>query len=290
MAGLTKPRWRPAYWSARAIIPAHSGALALVPPLLRIVDLAAALADDQRHAGVASGVGGHVRYAPGGADAGHAVLVAGPREHAAESAARGLEGRSRVSEREAPRGLADIGARLVAGGQGRAAGGEHERVGGGQVGLLDRGNVPPVKALINGTARPPRRCRRRRRPRSRDGWRPPAAPRAAGPPAARVSQCSPPVWPAALIEMTPPWVRPSRSAATAAVTALAVLFRAVVLTRTTAMAASGRDHVHHLDVEYLLAVGQPGRRPRRPVWSRPAAARRAGRTACRTAPGPGGCR
>src|SRR5260370_37176046 len=37
MAGLTKPRWRPAYWSARAITPAQVGALALLPPLLRIV-------------------------------------------------------------------------------------------------------------------------------------------------------------------------------------------------------------------------------------------------------------
>src|SRR5258707_388685 len=32
MAGLTRPRRRPAYWSARAISAAQLGALALVPP------------------------------------------------------------------------------------------------------------------------------------------------------------------------------------------------------------------------------------------------------------------
>src|SRR5712691_6831242 len=39
MAGLTRPRGRPAYWSASAISAAQIGALALVPPLLRIVVL-----------------------------------------------------------------------------------------------------------------------------------------------------------------------------------------------------------------------------------------------------------
>jgi hypothetical protein len=34
MAGLTKPNWRPAYWSASAISAAQIGALALVPPWL----------------------------------------------------------------------------------------------------------------------------------------------------------------------------------------------------------------------------------------------------------------
>jgi hypothetical protein len=33
---------------------------------------------------------------------------------------------------------------------------------------------------------------------------------------ARVSQCFPPVWPASLIEMMPPWAMPSRTAADAA--------------------------------------------------------------------------
>ncbi|MGH3231355.1 MAG: hypothetical protein ACRDOA_22715 [Streptosporangiaceae bacterium] len=37
MAGLTRPRCRPAYWSARAISAAQIGALALVPPLSRIM-------------------------------------------------------------------------------------------------------------------------------------------------------------------------------------------------------------------------------------------------------------
>ena len=41
---------------------------------------AAALADGQRHAGVAGGVGGYVRHAPGRADAEHAVLVGGTSE------------------------------------------------------------------------------------------------------------------------------------------------------------------------------------------------------------------
>jgi hypothetical protein len=43
MAGLTKPSWRPAYWSARAISAAQIGALALVPPPLRIMVLPASL-------------------------------------------------------------------------------------------------------------------------------------------------------------------------------------------------------------------------------------------------------
>ena len=54
-----------------------------------------------------------------------------------------------------------------------------------------------------------------------------------------VSQCSPPVWPAALIEITPPWDVPSRTAATAAAIAFAGLFSDVALTRTTVIAASG---------------------------------------------------
>ena len=37
MAGLTKPSRRPAYWSAKAISAAQMGALALVPPLSRIM-------------------------------------------------------------------------------------------------------------------------------------------------------------------------------------------------------------------------------------------------------------
>ena len=54
-----------------------------------------------------------------------------------------------------------------------------------------------------------------------------------------VSQCSPPVWPAALIEMTLPCEAPTRSAATAAAIAFAGLFSDVGLTRTTVIAASG---------------------------------------------------
>ncbi len=43
MTALTKPRWRPAYWSARAISAAQIGALALVPPLPWIMDVAPSL-------------------------------------------------------------------------------------------------------------------------------------------------------------------------------------------------------------------------------------------------------
>lgn len=46
----------------------------------------AAAADGYRHAGVAGGVGGHVGHSPAGADARHAILVAGPGEQAAEAA------------------------------------------------------------------------------------------------------------------------------------------------------------------------------------------------------------
>ena len=71
--------------------------------------------------------------------AGTPFLVAGPGEQAAEPAAGCLEGRSRVAVRQAPGGLALPGAGGVAGGQAGAAGGEHERIGGQQVDLLDRG-------------------------------------------------------------------------------------------------------------------------------------------------------
>ena len=79
---------------------------------------------------------GTPRVAP---DAGDAVLVAGPGEQAAEPAAGCLEGRSRVAVWQAPGGLALPGAGGVAGGQAGAAGAEHERIGGQQVDLLDRG-------------------------------------------------------------------------------------------------------------------------------------------------------
>jgi hypothetical protein len=59
------------------------------------------------------------------------------------------------------------------------------------------------------------------------------------PTSARVAQCSPPVWPAPLIEMTPPCDKPSRSAATDAATALGVLFSDAGLTRTRAITAPG---------------------------------------------------
>jgi len=54
-----------------------------------------------------------------------------------------------------------------------------------------------------------------------------------------VSQCSPPVWPAALIEITPPWDVPTRTAATAAATALAGFSSDVAFTRMMVIAAPG---------------------------------------------------
>src|SRR6202042_1312791 len=99
--------------------------------------LVGAVADDERHAGVRRGVGGHVRHSPVGGDAGQVVLVAGPCEALAEPAAGGLELRSGGAEGEAPGGLVDIGARRVGGVEAGAAGGENERVGGRQVRFLD---------------------------------------------------------------------------------------------------------------------------------------------------------
>src|SRR6266496_3287813 len=109
MAGLTRPRCRPAYWSARAISAAQIGALALVPAAVADHGRAVA-AEHDGHAGVVVGVGRHVGHPPGGPDAGDAVLVAGPGEQAAEPAAGCLEGRSRVAGRQAPGGLALPGA------------------------------------------------------------------------------------------------------------------------------------------------------------------------------------
>ena len=56
---------------------------------------------------------------------------------------------------------------------------------------------------------------------------------------ARLTQCSPPICPAALIDMTPPSVLPRRSEATAAETALLVLSRDVDGTRRMTRVASG---------------------------------------------------
>src|SRR5262249_15248427 len=99
----------------------------------------AVVAQDDGHAGVAGGVGGDVGHAPGGPDAGEAVLVAGAGEQAAEPAAGCLEGRSGGAVRQAPGGLALPGAGGVAGGQAGAAAAQPKGSGGQQVDLLDRG-------------------------------------------------------------------------------------------------------------------------------------------------------
>src|SRR5262249_61266295 len=127
-----RPRWR-----------AGAGAAAAVDGVF-----AAAGAGDRRQRGVGGGGGGHVGHAPIAAEAGDLILVAGPREDAAEAAARGLEVAAGTTERQTPGDLADVGACLVAGGQGRAAGGEDERVGRGQVGFLDRAEGAADQALV----------------------------------------------------------------------------------------------------------------------------------------------
>ena len=53
------------------------------------------------------------------------------------------------------------------------------------------------------------------------------------------TQCSPPIWPAGLREMTPPSETPRRKAATEAATAWSALSREVFLTRRMVSAARG---------------------------------------------------
>ena len=118
--GLTKPRWRLAYWSARAIIPAHVGAAALVPPCPLSGVTPAGIGRDDRKSGVGIGVGGDVGDAAHGADAGHTVLVGGPAEEMAEPSARRLEDDPGSAVGESPGRLGDPRAGRVAGVEGGA--------------------------------------------------------------------------------------------------------------------------------------------------------------------------
>src|ERR1700734_81216 len=96
MAGLMKPRWRCAYWSASAISAAQIGALALVPPWLSD-RVPGSVAEDDRLPRAIAGIGGHIGNASGSPHARDAGLVGGPREQLAEPAAGGLEGPALVS-------------------------------------------------------------------------------------------------------------------------------------------------------------------------------------------------
>src|SRR6202043_3662738 len=78
--------------------------------------------------GVGVGVGGYVGDAAGGADAGDAVLVGGPGEQAAVTAAGGFGG-------GVPGHLALVGAGRAGGAQCGAADSEYQRVGGGHADL-----------------------------------------------------------------------------------------------------------------------------------------------------------
>src|SRR5262249_18062937 len=87
----TRPQWR-----------ARAGAAAAMDGVR-----AAAGAGDHRQRGVGGSGGGHVGDAPAAPEARYVVLVAGPREEAAEAATRRLEVAAGATERQAPRDLAD---------------------------------------------------------------------------------------------------------------------------------------------------------------------------------------
>ena len=75
---------------------------------------------------------------------------------------------------------------------------------------------------------------------------------------ARLTQCSPPICPAALIDMTPPSVLPRRSEPTAAETAFVGAVQGRRRKQEDDQGGTGGERVHHLDVQHLLAESQPG--------------------------------